>query len=64
VSVDAVLTALQQSLETTKKLLVELVPALPDTTKSPAHGALATAVLTDRSRISPAKRAELAWLLS
>jgi 5'-methylthioadenosine phosphorylase len=64
VSVDAILAVLQQSLDTTKRLLVELSTALPDPTKSPAHGALATAVLTDRSQISPAKRAELAWLLS
>jgi 5'-methylthioadenosine phosphorylase len=64
VSVGAVLAVLQRSLETTRRLLVELSPALPNTQTSPAHRALATAVLTDRSRISPAKRAELAWLLS
>ncbi len=64
VTVDAILAVLQQSLETTKRLLVELSATLPDPAKSPAHGALATAVLTDRSQISPAKRAELAWLLS
>jgi 5'-methylthioadenosine phosphorylase len=64
VSVGAVLAVFQRSLETTKRLLVELSSALPNTQTSPAHRALATAVLTDRSRISPAKRAELAWLLS
>jgi 5'-methylthioadenosine phosphorylase len=64
VSVDAILAVLQRSLETTKRLLVELLPILPDPKKSPAHGALATAVLTDRSQMSPVKRAELAWLLS
>jgi 5'-methylthioadenosine phosphorylase len=64
VSVDAILAVLQQSLETTKRLLAELAPALPDPRKSPAHRAMATAVLTDSSQISPAKRAELAWLLS
>jgi 5'-methylthioadenosine phosphorylase len=64
VNVDAILAVLQRSLETTKLLLVALAPALPDPQKSPAHGALATAVLTDRSQMSPVKRAELAWLLS
>jgi 5'-methylthioadenosine phosphorylase len=64
VSVDAILAVLKRSLDTTQRLLVELAPALPNAAKSPAHGALASAVLTDRSQISPAKRAELAWLLS
>jgi hypothetical protein len=43
--------------------LVELSGSLPDHRRSPAHGALKTAILTDPSRISKAKRAELAWLL-
>lgn len=64
VSIDAILAVLRESLETTQRLLAELAPALPDEAKSPAHGALKTAVLTDRAQISPAKRAELAWLLS
>jgi len=64
VNVDAILAILRQSLETTQRLLLELAPALPDPTKSPAHRALATALLTDRSQISSAKREELAWLLS
>jgi 5'-methylthioadenosine phosphorylase len=64
VSVDAVLAVLSRSIDTTKRLLTELASALPDPEKSPAHRALATALLTDRSQISPAKRASLAWLLS
>jgi 5'-methylthioadenosine phosphorylase len=64
VSVDAVLAVLARSIDTTKRLLTELAAALPDPEKSPAHRALATALLTDRSQISPAKRASLAWLLS
>jgi len=64
VTVDAILAVLQRSLDTTKRLLAELAPALPDPTESPAHRALATAVLTDRAQIPPAKRAELTWLLS
>jgi len=64
VSVDAVLAVLSRSIDTTKRLLAELAPALPDPEKSPAHRALATALLTNRSQISQAKRASLAWLLS
>ena len=64
VSVDAVLAVLSRSIDTTKRLLTELAPALPDPEKSPAHRALATALLTNRSQISQAKRASLAWLLS
>jgi 5'-methylthioadenosine phosphorylase len=64
VSVDAVLAVLSRSIDTTKRLLTELASTLPDPEKSPAHRALATALLTDRSQISPAKRASLAWLLS
>jgi 5'-methylthioadenosine phosphorylase len=64
VSVDAVIAVLNRSLETTKRLLAELAPALPDPRKSPAHGALKTAMLTESSQIPKAKRAELGWLLS
>jgi 5'-methylthioadenosine phosphorylase len=64
VSVEAIIAVLNRSLETTKRLLTELAPALPDAEKSPACGALKTAVLTEPSQISQAKRAELAWLLS
>jgi len=64
VSVDAIIAVLRRSLDTTKLLLAQLAPALPDPVKSPAFGALKTAVLTERSQISKAKRAELAWLLS
>jgi 5'-methylthioadenosine phosphorylase len=64
VSVEAIIAVLNKSLDTTKKLLIELAAALPDVSKSPAQGALKNAVLTDRAEISKAKQAELAWLLS
>jgi 5'-methylthioadenosine phosphorylase len=64
VTVEAILATLKQSLATTQKLLVELAKAVPDPTRSPAHGALKNAVLSERAQISKAKRAELAWLLS
>ncbi|HKQ68625.1 MAG TPA: S-methyl-5'-thioadenosine phosphorylase [Polyangiaceae bacterium] len=63
VTVDAILAVLRQSLETTKKVLALLAETLPDPEKSPVHRALSTAVLTDKSRLSSAKRAELGWLL-
>jgi 5'-methylthioadenosine phosphorylase len=63
VTVDEIIAVLGRSLETTKRLLKELVPRLPDPAKSPARGALASAVLTDTSTIPNERRAELAWLL-
>jgi 5'-methylthioadenosine phosphorylase len=62
VTVAAILAVLKQALSTTQRLVVELAGALPDQTRSPAHRALATAIVTDRAGLSPAKRAELDWL--
>jgi 5'-methylthioadenosine phosphorylase len=63
VTVEAVLAVLNKSLDTTKRVLLELATLLPDHQKSPAFGALERAVLTDDSVIPKATRAELAWLL-
>jgi 5'-methylthioadenosine phosphorylase len=63
VTVEGVIAVLKASLATTQRVLVELSGSLPDPRKGPAHGALKTAILTDKSRISKAKRAEVAWLL-
>jgi 5'-methylthioadenosine phosphorylase len=63
VSVAAIIAVLRQGLSTSQRLVVALAASLPDREKSPATGALAAAILTDRSALSPAKRAELEWLL-
>jgi 5'-methylthioadenosine phosphorylase len=63
VTVSAILAVLRKGLAMTQALIVELSASLPDPDKSPAHGALEVAVLTDRATLSPAKRAELDWLL-
>jgi len=63
VSVEGVVAVLRQSLETTQRVLTELASDLPDPRKSPAFGALKNAILTDRSLIAGATRAELGWLL-
>jgi 5'-methylthioadenosine phosphorylase len=63
VTVEGVIAVLKASIATTQRVLVELSGSLPDPRNGPAHGALKTAILTDQSRISKAKRAELAWLL-
>jgi 5'-methylthioadenosine phosphorylase len=62
VNVSAILAVLRQGLTRTQELLALLSSSLPDRRKSPAHGALGVAVVTDRSALAPAKRAELAWL--
>jgi 5'-methylthioadenosine phosphorylase len=63
VSVEGILAVLRASLETTQRVIGELAVSLPDPRKSPAYRALAHALLTDRSLIPAAKRAELDWLL-
>jgi 5'-methylthioadenosine phosphorylase len=63
VSVEVIVAVLQKSVTVTKRVLVELAGMLPDPRKSPAWGALRTAILTDRSLISKATRDELAWLI-
>jgi 5'-methylthioadenosine phosphorylase len=63
VTVDAVIAVLGKSLDVVRRVLAELAEKLPDARKSPAYGALKTAILTDRSLISQVTRAELSWLL-
>ena len=63
VTVDAVIAVLGKSLLVTKRVLAELAQTLPDARKSPAYGALKSAILTDKSLMSQATRAELEWLL-
>jgi 5'-methylthioadenosine phosphorylase len=62
VSVSAIVAVLERGLSNTQKLLIELSASLPEREKSPAFGALSTAILTDRSSLSPSKKAELEWL--
>jgi 5'-methylthioadenosine phosphorylase len=63
VTVGGVVAVLARSVATTKMVLSELATALPDPSESPAFGATKQAVLTDRSKLSAAKRKELDWLL-
>jgi 5'-methylthioadenosine phosphorylase len=64
VTVGGVVEVLRRSLAMTKRMLSELATGLPDASKSPAFGAATRAVLTDRAKISAAKRKELDWLLA
>jgi 5'-methylthioadenosine phosphorylase len=59
VTVDAVIAVLGKSLDVVRRVLAELAEKLPVARKSPAYGALKTAILTDRSLISQVTRAEL-----
>ncbi len=63
VSVEEIVAVLGRSVETTKRLLVELVGRLPDPNASPARGALQNAVLTDLATVPAERRAQLRWLL-
>ena len=63
VTVADIIAVLSSAVTRAKATLRELAPTLPDPTASPAHRALANAVMTERERIPEAKRRELGWLL-
>jgi 5'-methylthioadenosine phosphorylase len=64
VTVEAVLAVLSQNVALAKRLVKELLLALPDPSKSPASGALSSAIITSPSHVAPEAKARLAWLLS
>jgi 5'-methylthioadenosine phosphorylase len=63
VSVEAVIAVLRQNVALAKRVVRELAQTLPDPAKSPATGALASAVITSADHVDPAARERLAWLL-
>lgn len=64
VSVDAILAVLKQNADLARRTVARLAQALPDPSRSVAHGATRSAILTNRSAIAPEVRERLAWLLS
>jgi 5'-methylthioadenosine phosphorylase len=63
VSVEAVLAVIKKNVAAARRTIAELSRALPDPTKSRAHGALAAAVMTARDQIPQATRERLSWLI-
>lgn len=63
VTVEAVVATMKKNVAVAKRALALLAVALPDPTKSIAHGASRGAVMTAASAISPAARERLGWLL-
>jgi 5'-methylthioadenosine phosphorylase len=63
VSVDAILAVLKQNADLARRTVARLAQALPDPSRSVAHGATRSAILTARSAIAPEVRERLAWLL-
>ncbi len=63
VTVEAVLAVMRDNVDTARRAIAALVPSLPDPAKSNAHHALAGAVMTDLTRVSPAARERLHWLI-
>lgn len=53
VTVEAVMAVLQANVVLSQRIVVEAVERIGDGFSSPAHSALATAIVTDRARISP-----------
>jgi len=62
VTVDAVIAVVQKNAALAKRAVAHLAAALPDPTKSIAHGASRGAVMTAPDAISPAARERLSWL--
>ena len=63
VSVDAILAVLKQNADLARRTVARLARSLPDPSRSVAHGATRSAILTTRSAIVPEVRERLAWLL-
>jgi 5'-methylthioadenosine phosphorylase len=64
VTVEQVVATMKKNVGAAKKTLAELAKALPDPTKSVAHGATKGAVMTAANAITDVTRARLGWLLS
>ncbi|MBI4951008.1 MAG: S-methyl-5'-thioadenosine phosphorylase [Myxococcales bacterium] len=63
VDVTAVLGRLSALVDQAKGVVRELARALPDVSRSPARGALGSAVMTQVAAMGPETRARLGWLL-
>ena len=63
VTVEAVVATMKKNVSLAKRAIALLAAALPDPTKSAAHGAARGAVMTRPEAISEAARQRLSWLL-
>jgi len=54
---------LKQNADLARRTVARLAQSLPDPSRSVAHGATRSAILTARSAIAPEVRERLAWLL-
>ncbi len=63
VTVEQVVATMKANVAFAKKTLVELASALPDPTKSIAHGASRGAIMTAPNLVPPETKARLGWLL-
>jgi len=63
VTVEAVVAVLRDNVNAARRMVTELAHTLPDPTRSVAHGALASAMMTDANSIPEGVRAKLDWLI-
>jgi 5'-methylthioadenosine phosphorylase len=63
VDIEVVVRRLRGLVEQAKQVVRQLGAHLPDVSASPAHGAAASAVLTDQAVVPAQTRQRLAWLL-
>jgi 5'-methylthioadenosine phosphorylase len=64
VTVEAVMAVMKKNVSFARRALAELLRALPDPTKSRAHGAMTGAIMTAPDMVSPRAKESLAWLLA
>ncbi|NNJ12465.1 S-methyl-5'-thioadenosine phosphorylase [Chloroflexales bacterium ZM16-3] len=62
VTVDAVVAVLQANAALSQRIVAQAVARIGDDFASPAHSALATAIITDRARITPEVKERLALI--
>ncbi|MDI3286388.1 S-methyl-5'-thioadenosine phosphorylase [Polyangium sp. 15x6] len=63
VTVEAVIAVLRENVVYARRTLRDLSRGMPDPKTSPAHGALANAIMTRRDLVPEQTRARLSWLL-
>ncbi|KPV53311.1 S-methyl-5'-thioadenosine phosphorylase [Kouleothrix aurantiaca] len=63
VTVDSVIQVLRSNAALAQEIVRQVVPLIGDGFDSPSHHALASAIITDRAAIAPAKRKQVALLV-
>jgi 5'-methylthioadenosine phosphorylase len=63
VTVDAIIAVLNANVELSQRIVREVIPLIGDGVTSPAHSAMANAIITDRKVIPPATKERVELLV-